>query len=112
MEHYQREYINSTISIDGRNIPYPIFTANGYLEFKLGIGEKKLEQWVKKNEEIYTTLNQIIALKQSCFLLRHTSHSCGSLANDLYELKNSLIIKLEEKYNFIFDDDWMEQLIK
>ena len=54
------------------------------------------------------TLQQLEALKQSCYLLRRTSHSCQSLSDGLYKLKNELIIELKEKYNFDFDDNFVE----
>ena len=109
---YEREYIDTNLSIDGRNIPYPVFTAYGYLKYKLEMNEQDLEEWLEENYETFTLLNQIIALKQSCFLLRHTSHSCGSLSECLYKLKNSLIVEIKEKYDFTFDDAWMEQLVE
>ena len=49
-----------------------------------------------------------MALKQSCYLLRRTSYSCGSLSDGLYRLKNELIAELETNFNFSFDDDFVE----
>ena len=91
-----RDYINRNIRIDGRLIPYPVYTSWEYFELHDGI------------EDLVT---QILALKQSCFLLRHTTHSCQSLSDSLFSLKLKLIKELKEKYNYNFDDVWMENLI-
>lgn len=104
-----REYIDNIIKTDGRNIPYTIFTAQQYLIVHDKIED--IETFCEDNYEIYELLTQIIALKQSCFLLRHTTHSCQSLSDGLYALKNRLIIELKEKYNYVFDDEWMENLV-
>ena len=40
--------------------------------------------------------------------MRHVSYSCGTLSDGLLVLKNKLIIELKEKYNFDFDDDFVE----
>ena len=45
--------------------------------------------------EIYQRINQIIALKQSWYLLRRVGCSCGSLSDDLYQLKMRLIHELK-----------------
>lgn len=100
-----RTYIENRISIDGRNIPYKIFHAQIYLEEK-GYTEEEIEELVDSG--VYTVVNQILALKQSCFLLRRVSHSCGSLAVDLIELKYRLIHELRDKHNFEFDEDFVE----
>lgn len=101
-----REYINKPVEIDGRKIPYPVFTAADYLILHDKIED--LEEYMEKNYEMCRTINQIMAIKQSCFLLRNTSHSCQSLSDDLYELKLRLIGELKEKYNYEFDDSWVE----
>lgn len=103
----KRDYIKERLSIDGRTIPYRIFNANVYLEEK-GYSEEKREKMFEESYNLCQTLNQIIALKQACFLLRHTAYSCGSLAEDLYELKNRLITELQDEYNFEFDEDLMD----
>lgn len=103
-----REYINKEIRIDGRNIPYPVFTAPQYFEMHDRV--ENVDDFIEENEDIYTLVTQILALKQSCFLLRRVSHSCQSLSDNLYYLKNRLIAELREKYNYEFDDNWMERL--
>jgi len=106
-----REYIKSKLIIDGRNIPYPVFTATEYLMEHDGMSENEIEEFIEGNYDLYKKLNQIIALKQSCYLLRRTSYSCGSLSDDLYSLKLELILKLHSLYGYDFDDAWMENLI-
>ena len=106
-----RNYIKREISIDGRKIPYPIFTAIEYLSEHDGIDEED-ENWYEDNYGKIQLINQIIAIKQSCYLLRRTSYSCGSLAHDLLQLKKRLMKELKDKYNYEFDDEWMESLVQ
>lgn len=109
-----RKYIPGNISIDGRNIPYTIVTAEDYLVAKKIIDsdaenyDELFEKWENENLEIYERITQILALKQSCFLMRRVSYSCGTLSEGLYHLKNELIAELKEKYNFEFDDNFVE----
>ena len=103
-----REYIPGRISIDGRMIEYRLVTANDYLEAKNKWSDEQIEEFCDKNQETYTLINQIMALKQSCYLMRRVSHSCGSLSDDLYDLKLRLIHELKEKHQFEFDDDFVE----
>lgn len=100
-----RDYIGGKLRIDGRQIPYRISTAYEYL-FVKGIvtTEEAVELWIEENEEAYKLLNQIIALKQSCFLLRYTTYSCGSLSDDLYDLKLDFMMDLKKEYGIEFDD--------
>jgi hypothetical protein len=103
----KRDYIREFVDIDGRMIPYRIFTATVYLEEK-GYLEEEIEKMFEEQYEMCQTLNQIIALKQSCYLLRHTSYSCNSLSENLFSLKLRLIKELKDKYNFEFNEDLME----
>lgn len=97
------------MNIDGRNIPYPVFNSAQYFELHDNI--KNVDGFRDKNPGIDTLVTQILALKQGCFLLRHTSHSCQSLSDSLFNLKLRLIAELDEKYGYSFDDGWMESLI-
>ena len=72
-----RNYIGDDIKIDGRMIGYRIVTASDYLEEK-GLNEEEIEKFSEDNYEIYELITQIIAVKHSCWLLRRTSHSCGT----------------------------------
>ena len=104
-----REFIGDHIQIDGRMIGYRIFTASQYLEEKYPEwSESKLDKFIDKNYSLYEMLNQVMALKQSCFLLRRVSYSCGSLSDCLFNLKLELIQKLKNEYNFEFDEDLVE----
>lgn len=102
-----RDYIGGKISIDGRMIEYRLITASDYLEAK-GMSEEEIEEFSDVNYTIFQMINQIMALKQSCYLLRRTSYSCGSLSSDLYELKLRLIQELKDNYDFEFDDEFVE----
>lgn len=104
-----RDYINRNIRIDGRLIPYPVYTSWEYFELHDGIED--VEDFVDSNPAIEELVTQILALKQSCFLLRHITHSCQSLSDSLFYLKLKLIKELKEKYHYNFDDAWMENLI-
>lgn len=104
-----REYIDLDIRIDGRTIPYPVFTSSEY--FALHDNIDNVDDFIETNPEIDKLVTQILALKQSCFLLRRTTHSCQSLSDSLYELKIRLMKELSEKYQYIFDDEWMEKLV-
>ncbi|MBD5464086.1 MAG: hypothetical protein HDR24_13710 [Lachnospiraceae bacterium] len=108
-----RPYIdNKMLKIDGRMIPYPLTTAADYLEAKHGMSDKEIEDFIDNHYEQYSMLNAIIAMKQSCFLLRHTEYSCGSLSNSLYTHKNEMIVKYNETYDKPFDEDFYENYRK
>lgn len=109
---FERKYIYNDIRIDGRNIPYTVFTAAGYLIYHDGLSEDEMYDFMEDKYDIYQIINQIIALEQSCYLLRRVSYSCGSLSDDLYQLKSKLIIELKNTYHYEFDDKWMEQLVE
>lgn len=104
-----REYTGKNVKIDGRDIPYPVFTAAQYFELHDGVkGQDALEDFEDKNYEVYKLVTQILALKQSCFLLRHTEYSCQSLSDGLHDLKMRLIWELKEEHGYEFDDEWVE----
>jgi hypothetical protein len=105
-----REYgCEDNMHIDGRNIPYQLITAHDYLYAK---NEEWSEEDVEKFQEeqcsIYDRITQVMALKQACVLLRHTSHSCQSLSDGLFDLKLELIRELSDKYNYDFDEELVE----
>ena len=106
-----REYKKGEICIDGRNIPYTVFTAADYLIHHDGLTEEAMYEFMNGHYGLYQKINQIIAIKQSCYLLRRVDYSCGSLSDDLYSLKMELILKIKNEYGYIFDDDWMESLV-
>lgn len=102
-----RSFIGDNISIDGRMIGYRIVTASDYLEV-IGLSEEEIEIFSEKNNDIYILINQIIGLSHSHWLLRRTSHSCGSLSDNIYNLKLKLINELKSNYNYSFDIDLFE----
>lgn len=84
-----RDYLGDHLHIDGRLICYRLVTAHDYLKAK-GWSEEKIDAFrsmCDDNYDTYKLINQVMALKQSCFLLRRTAYSCGSLSEDLYSLK-------------------------
>lgn len=109
-----RPYIdNKKLSIDGRMIPYPLVTAFDYLEAKHGeMTQEERDNFLNKHYEQYTMLNTIIAMKQSCFLLRRTEYSCGSLSDNLYAHKNDMVVKYNATYDEPFDEDFYENYSK
>ena len=103
-----REYIGDHLKIDGRMICYRLVTATDYLRAK-GMTEAQAEAFMDDNHAAYELINQIMALKQSCFMLRRTSYSCGSLSDGLYRLKGRLIRELREAHGVEFDDAFVER---
>ena len=103
-----REFIGDRISIDGRMIEYRLVTASDYLRAKYDYTEEELEDFYEKNYKICEVINQVMALKQSCYVMRRVSYSCGSISESLYNLKERLIIELHEKHSFEFDDDLVD----
>jgi hypothetical protein len=103
-----RDFIGDNINIDGRMIQYRLVTVHDYLLAK-GYTQEQIDEFQTKQWDLYRAINQIMAIKQSCFLLRRTSHSCQSLTDNLYSLKVRLIREIKEKYNFDFDDDFVER---
>ena len=106
-----REYLSVPVEIDGRAIPYTVVHSVDYFAEHDKVPAEELDAFTEANPEIDRLVSQIIALKQSCFLLRHTTHSCQSLSDDLYVLKERLIKELKDEYDYTFDDEWMEQLV-
>lgn len=113
MEKYKknkvREFIGDHIRIDGRMIDYRLVTADDYLQAKYNFTEKQLDDYREEHGQIYDLITQIMALKQSCFLMRRVSHSCGSLSDGLYYLKIRLIHELRDSYHFEFDEQLVEE---
>lgn len=108
-----RPYIdNKNLCIDGRMIPYPLATAGDYLEAKYGMTDEEIDSFIDNHYEQYTMLNTIIAMKQSCFLLRHTTYSCQSLSDNLYAHKNNMVAKYNQTYDKPFDEDFYENYRK
>ena len=104
-----RKFLQGGVHIDGRYIPYQIVTACDYLKAKHHLlTEEQLEKYQEDYYKQYCLLTQIIALKQSCYLLRNVSHSCQSLSDGLYDLKNRLIREFNEISNYLFDDEFVE----
>lgn len=103
-----REFIGDTLNIDGRMICYRLVTVGDYLKAK-GMSEEQIETFAEERNGVYTLINQIMALKQACFLFRRVSYSCGSLSDDLYGLKMRLVRELRDKHDFDFDDEFVER---
>lgn len=107
-----RPYIGSDrLKIDGRTIPYPLVNSRDYLMAKKPeMTDEEYGEWQDANYEQDKMLNTIIAMKQSCFLLRYTSYSCGSLSDDLYQHKNEMVVAYNEKYpEEPFDEKFYEE---
>lgn len=107
-----REYIPNRISIDGRNIPYRIVTAFDYLvETGVLTTDVEYENWLEigDNYRIYEKLTQLLAVKQSRFLLYHTSYSCQSLTDNLRLLEGELVNELL-KLNFKVNENLIDEI--
>lgn len=106
-----RPYIGSDgLRIDGRKIPYPLVNSRDYLIAKQPkMTDEEYDKWMDTNYEQNQMLNTIIAIKQSCFLLRHTEYSCDSLSDDLCQHKNEMVAAYNEKYpDEPFDESFYE----
>ena len=97
--------------IDGRMLPYyPVINAVEYLLRHDGLSQKDVDRLMDNQYEMVVLLSQIIGLKCSCYMLRNTTFMCESVPDSLYRLKNELIKELAEKYQYTFDDEWMEHI--
>lgn len=106
-----REYTGDNIKVDGRMIGCVIVTAFNYLKQKNDWSSEEVEDFMEQGKfgyEIYTMINQILALKQSHWIMRRVSHSCGSLSDSIYYLKEELISKLKKQYDYDFDEEWVD----
>jgi len=101
-----RNYIDAPVHIDGRNIPYPVCTAGDYLKYHDHVED--LDDMFDNHYEICEYITQILGLKQSCFLLRHTTHCCQSVSDSMLRLKERLIKELSDKHNYVFDEAWVD----
>lgn len=99
------------LHVDGSLIPYDILTAADYLCKKEGMAQKDIERFQDQDPYLYEMLTQILSLKAACFVFRHTSHVCGSMADALFSLKCRLIEELKGK-GIDFDDDFVEEHAK
>lgn len=111
-----RAYLGlNDLKIDGRQIPYLAENARDYLELHDKIED--VDAYIEdddapQNWQIYSLINQILAVKQGCYLLRHTTHTCESLCDSLLELKMRLIKELKDEYSYVFDDEWNDSLVR
>ena len=103
-----RVYLGDHLHIDGRMICYRLVTVSDYLRAK-GMSDAEVADFADKRYKVYEMINQIMALKQSCFMLRRTSYLCGSLSDNLYNLKMRLIRELKDVHGYEFDDDFVER---
>ena len=97
------------LNIDGTQIAYGIRSAADYYQQIEGYSPSQVDNMIDNHYEEYQLVGQIIGLKISCFLLRHTTHVCESLADSLIALKKELIKQLYEKYHYIFKEAEMEK---
>ena len=80
------------MKINGKEIPfYPVVNAHDYLMTHDKMSQEEADAFKDQYDELYEMLNQIIALKHSCYLLRQCTHSCQSMSDDLYKLKKKLV---------------------
>ena len=75
-------------------------------------GQKEVEKILDNNYGLYQKISQIIGLKQSLFLLWHTTNLCQSTHDSLLDLKIKLIKELKEEYSYVFDEKWFEEMTK
>lgn len=96
-----RKFTGEGISIDGNQIPWFIMDAEDYFKAKE----------IDIDSKVLNIIDQIMALKQAGYLFRVTSGDGATyevLADSLFELKLELIKKLKEQFDFIFDEQFVE----
>lgn len=106
-----RPYIGmDNLHIDGRMIPYPLVNCCDYIMAKNPeMTDEEYEDYAESHYDQVQMLNAIIAMKQSCVLLRHTAYSCGSLSDSLFRHKNEMVVKYNELYpDEPFDESFYE----
>ena len=101
--------MNKMFEINGQNVPYSVTNACDYYKEIEHLTPEMIDHMKDYEFERTTLINQIIGLKVSCFLLRHTTHICESVPDDLGALKNDLIKQLKEKYDYDFKEADMEK---
>lgn len=97
----------SKLHIKKQDVGYDVETVVGYLMKKNGYTVKEANEYVEKNQDTSLLINQIIALKWSNRLLRHTN-VCESLSIDTVKLMKGLIKDLKDKHNIEFDETTLE----
>ena len=110
-----RDYIDSNLKIDGRMIVCRFKNAYDYLKLKNNWSDNDVENFIEdshENYEVFNLINQILGLKHSHCLLRRTTHSCASVSDSLYYLKNELIFKLKDDFNYDFNEEWVDSFSK
>lgn len=103
---------NKNFAIKGKCIPYLITNTADYMIIHDGISQEEFEQILDNNYGLYQKVSQVIGLKQSLFLLFHTTGLCQSNHDALIDLKKQIIEELKNKYSYEFDEEWFEQMIK
>lgn len=104
--------MGKNLIIKGDSIPYKVTNVAEYLLLHDGLSQKEIEKLLDNNYELYLKISQIIGLKQSLFLLWHTTKICQSTHDSLLELKINLIKELKEEYSYVFDEKWFEEMTK
>lgn len=77
-------------------------TADEYI-FELGLDPETDIDWDETGTKKipykqYQNLQRILACESSIFALRRLSHSCGSLADTMIEMRRALINRYEKNY--------------
>lgn len=93
----------SKLHIKKQDVGYNVENATQYLMKKNSCTIDEANELIEENEEVRTLINQIIALKWSNRMLRHTN-VCESLSMDLVKLMQGLIKDLKDKHNIEFDE--------
>lgn len=102
--------MNKMFTIDGRHVPYVIKNAGDYYRKIEGYTQEMVDHMMDFEWERTSRINQIIGLKISCYLLRHTTRMCESVSGCLFALKDDLIKQLKEEYDYDFKEAEMEAL--
>ena len=103
--------MNKIFKINGLHIPYAVSNVGDYYRMIEHYTPEMVDHMVDFEGERTSLINQIIGLKISCYLLRHTTHICESVPDDLAALKIELIKQLKEKFDYDFKEEDMEKIL-
>ena len=99
-------------TIDDKNVPYLVANAGDYYRKIEGYTPDMVDYMMDFCWKQTSLINQIIGLKISCYLLRHTTGMCESVPDCLRALKDDLIKQLKKKYDYDFKEAEMEELTR
>lgn len=100
--------MKGNVHIDTVIPAFEITSAAKYLAVHDGLSQEEIDNVIDGMPELYQKLTQVLAVKHSISLLRRTGGLCQSLTDSLIILGIELERELKAKYNYDFDDVWLD----